>query len=155
MQLGDIHISCVSVCETIAEESRKISHLCKDTVVKLQSMQNSRTKINIYTRLEIYWFGDSKLCSGEQLYNCIWLQARGPNVMEFQVAVFLTLIIIGVLDLSHPDYYWPVSFFSLSLIIIGVKSAKLSFSWAFDRRRPQLSTFVTMTISCRGPGTPK
>ena len=30
-------------------------------------------------------FRDFKIVSGEQLYNCIWLQSRGPNVIEFQV----------------------------------------------------------------------
>ena len=74
-------------------------------------------------------FRDFKIVSGEQLYNCIWLQSRGPNVIEFQVPK------------NEPGYL--------------VSSENLSFSRAFGRHRPQPSTCVTMTISFREPGTPK
>ena len=47
---GDISISCLSVCEAIAKESRKISHLCQDTVVSCNQCKTKKTvKLSSYT----------------------------------------------------------------------------------------------------------
>ena len=93
--------------------------------------------------------------SGEQLFNCIWLQARGPNVMEFQVQ-----------ESSYHFFRVPgtrITFFvclqssryPTTTKVICFQITLLSFSWDSGPRRPRPFNSVITTTFCRGPGTHK
>ena len=102
--------SSTAVCEAIAKEPRKVSDLCADPVVSFALKMPNPNLVH---------------SSGDQLYNCVWLQPRGPNVMEFQVA-----------GQHRPE---------LNLLP----------RWASDRRRRRPSSTATTTTSCSGRGAPR
>ena len=113
----------------------------------------------------VVWYSDCNNCfllfwlpiifSGEQLFNCIWLQARGPNVMEFQVQ-----------ESSYHFFRVPgtrITFFvclqssryPTTTKVICFQITLLSFSWDSGPRRPRPFNSVITTTFCRGPGTHK